>query len=266
MLGRSVPITTARRNILDLMYWSKKVPTVPVQRDITISDVIAARAACAERPRWTAIFTKAYALVCDDFPMLRRAYVKFPRSRYYEFAASSASIITERDFGGEYSTISYLIREPEKMPLLQISKRLSTAEAARVEDVSDFRRILRTARMPLPARRIMWWLGLNVPRQRWRFFGTYGVSVYSALRAESLHPLSPLTSTLNYGIFRDDGTVTVRIVYDHRVVDGAVVARVLGRLEEVMNGPIVDELRSMPQAATLRPEAPSPSASRQRRA
>jgi hypothetical protein len=266
MLGRSVPITTARRNILDLMYWSKKVPTVPVQRDIGIADVIAARAACADRPRWTAIFTKAYALVCDEFPMLRRAYVKFPRPRYYEFAASSASIVTERDFGGEYSTISYLIRDPAKLPLLQISNRLSAAEAARIEDVSDFRRILRTARMPLPLRRAMWWIGLNVPRQRWRFFGTYGVSVYSALNAESLHPLSPLTSTLNYGIFRDDGIVTVRIIYDHRVVDGAVVARALGRLDEVLNGPILDELKSLAQAVTSHPEAPSPSASRRRRA
>ena len=105
-----------------------------------------------------------------------------------------------------------------------------------------------------------------VPRQRWRFFGTYGVSVYSALNAESLHPLSPLTSTLNYGTFRDDGTVTVRIIYDHRVVDGAVVARVLGRLEEVLNGPIVAELKALAQTAISHPEAPSPSASRRRRA
>ena len=266
MLGRNVPITTARRNILDLLYWSKKVPTVPVQRDINIAAVIAARVSCAERPRWTALFAKAYAIVSNDFPMLRRAYVRFPWPRYYEFAAPSASIITERDFDGEFATISYLIRDPAKMPLSQISNKLTAVEAARIEDVSDFRRILRVARLPLPLRRLMWWLGLNVPRQRWRVFGTYGVSVYSALRAESLHPLSPLTSTLNYGIFRDDGTVTVRIIYDHRVVDGAVVARILGRLEEVMNGPILDELKAMEQRPTLRPAAPSPSAFQQRRA
>jgi pyruvate/2-oxoglutarate dehydrogenase complex dihydrolipoamide acyltransferase (E2) component len=37
----------------------------------------------------------------------------------------------------------------------------------------------------------------------------------------------------------------VRVVYDHRVMDGAVVARALGRMEEVLTGPIVDELRAL---------------------
>jgi pyruvate/2-oxoglutarate dehydrogenase complex dihydrolipoamide acyltransferase (E2) component len=54
-----------------------------------------------------------------------------------------------------------------------------------------------------------------------------------------------LTTTLNYGVIEPDGTVCVRIIYDHRVFDGAVVARALVRLEEVLNGPLLDELRGM---------------------
>ncbi|MBP3954110.1 hypothetical protein J8F10_02210 [Gemmata sp. G18] len=74
--------------------------------------------------------------------------------------------------------------------------------------------------------------------------GTFGVSVYSALGAESLHPLSPLTATLNYGVIGPDGRVPVRIVYDHRALDGGTVARTLARLEEVLNGDIYRELAS----------------------
>ena len=55
--------------------------------------------------------------------------------------------------------------------------------------------------------------------------GTFGVSVYSALGAESLHPLTPLTTALNYGVIQENGDVTVRVIYDHRVMDGATVAR-----------------------------------------
>jgi pyruvate/2-oxoglutarate dehydrogenase complex dihydrolipoamide acyltransferase (E2) component len=39
--------------------------------------------------------------------------------------------------------------------------------------------------------------------------------------------------------------VNVRIIYDHRVMDGADVARALIRLEEVLNGEIVDELKRL---------------------
>ena len=44
------------------------------------------------------------------------------------------------------------------------------------------------------------------------------------------------------------GTVDVRIIYDHRVMDGATVARVLGKLEEILNGPLLDELNAMAKA------------------
>ena len=97
---------------------------------------------------------------------------------------------------------------------------------------------------------VLVWLGLNIGRQRANYFGTFWVSAYSALGAESLHPLSPLTSTLNYGVFAADGSVDVRLVYDHRVTDGATVARALARLEEVLNTSLRQELLSgLPSAA-----------------
>jgi hypothetical protein len=54
-----------------------------------------------------------------------------------------------------------------------------------------------------------------------------------------------LTTTLTYGpIDPATGRVTVKIIYDHRVLDGAYVARRLRDIEEVLNGAILAELRS----------------------
>src|SRR5207237_261412 len=85
------------------------------------------------------------------------------------------------------------------------------------------------AYVPLP--RMLMCAGLDLPRSRPNQFGTFGLTVYSSLGAESLHPVSPLTTTLTYGVIRPDGSADVRIVYDHRVLDGAAVARALARLE-----------------------------------
>jgi hypothetical protein len=74
--------------------------------------------------------------------------------------------------------------------------------------------------------------------------------VYSALGAESLHPLSPLTTTLNYGVIGPDGRVAVRIVYDHRAMDGATVARALGMLADVLNSEIPRELAALTGAGS----------------
>jgi pyruvate/2-oxoglutarate dehydrogenase complex dihydrolipoamide acyltransferase (E2) component len=68
------------------------------------------------------------------------------------------------------------------------------------------------------------------------------LSVYSALGAESLRPLAPCTVVLNYGVIAPDGSVNVRFNYDHRVMDGATVARALQSFERILTRTIVDEL------------------------
>ena len=60
--------------VVDLLHFARSIPTVPVQRRMQLAPLIAARAARADKPRWTAIFAKAYALVAAEYPVLRRAY------------------------------------------------------------------------------------------------------------------------------------------------------------------------------------------------
>ena len=48
-----------------------------------------------------------------------------------------------------------------------------------------------------------------------------------------------------YGVLTADHTLPVRVHFDHRVMDGAPVARALAELEDVLNTAIVSELRQM---------------------
>lgn len=244
MRGKFISLSLPRRTVIDLLHFAASIPSVPVQRQMSLQPVVRARAACDDRPRWTAIFAKAYALVAKEFPELRRAYIKLPWPTLYEYPLSNASIIIERDYEGEPSLFSILIKDPATQSLRDIGRILHHASTTPVDAIKDFRRSMRFAALPRPLRRLLWWIALNFGRQRSNFFGTFAVSVYSALNAESLHPLTPLTTTLNYGVIDSEGKVTVRIIYDHRVVNGATVARALARLEEILNTSLVDEIRS----------------------
>ena len=121
-----------------------------------------------------------------------------------------------------------------------------------LEKVGFYRMALRFSQAPTPIRRLLWWGTLNISgHKRCKRFGTFGLSSYGSLGAEQIHPISPLTTTLTYGpIDPATGRVVVKLIYDHRVLDGAYIARRLRDIEEVMNGPILDELR--------RPTAPEP--------
>ena len=243
MRGRSIPLSPVRKLVVDLTLLH--VPSVPVQRVMNVAPLIAARAAAKGRPAWSVIFAKAYALVAEEIPILKRAYVKFPTPRLYEYPQSTLSMVVEREYQGEMVVLTTLIRDPAHKPLAALSETVRHAKTVPVEEVRSFKRMLELARWPTPIRRAIWWLGLNIGRQRGNYFGSYGISVYSGLGSESLHPISPLTGVLNYGVIAADGSVAVRIMYDHRVLDGAMVARVLARIEEKLAGPILDELRSL---------------------
>jgi hypothetical protein len=241
--GRRLPLSLPRRLIGDLMYFAQKVPSVPVQRRMNIARLAATRDQAVPRPGWCALFTSAYAQVAQKWPQLRRAYLSFPWPHLYEHPVSIASIAVERRVGDEDAVLFAQIREPEHHTPEQLDSFLKDCKEWPVESIGTFRRALRVSRLPRFVRRFLWWLGLNSSGyKRARNLGTFAVSVYSGLGAEGLHPLSPLTTVLNYGVIAEDGSVDVRVIYDHRVLDGATVARALEDLEAVLNHELPDML------------------------
>src|SRR5439155_11169184 len=122
MRGRSIRLSPMRRFIGDLLRAAAAVPTVPVQRRMQLAEVAVARAANAVRPSWSAIFTKAYAKVAAAMPELRRAYVKLPWPRLYEYPSSVASIAVEREYQGEQIVFFGRVKEPDRNSLAELSR------------------------------------------------------------------------------------------------------------------------------------------------
>jgi hypothetical protein len=242
--GFYLPLSLPRRLISDLLYFANRVPSVPVERQVNVADLIAVRERATPKPSWCAIFTKAWGLACAVHPQLRRAYLSAPYPRLYQHPISVASIAVERPYGNEQAVFFTHISKPETIALTEIDLRIKWFKDRPLGSASAVRRQLLIARFPWPLRRLLWWLGLNCNgRFRARLMGTFGVSVYSGLGASSLHPMCIVTSTLTYGVIGPDGHVPVRVSYDHRALDGADVARALATLERFLNNEILTELR-----------------------
>ncbi|ACP25354.1 hypothetical protein NGR_c15880 [Sinorhizobium fredii NGR234] len=251
MRGRALKLSGPRRLVGDLMRFSIRVPRVTVQRQMHLGPLLQARMSQQSRPSWTVLFLKGYALLSLETPELRQAYVKLPRPQLYEYPESIASVAHERELGGERAVLLSLIKAPERRSIAELAALIEAARTRPVMEVKEFRRALKIARLPAPIRWLLMWLGLNLGRPRGRHFGTFQLSVYSGLGAESLNPLTPLTTIFNYGPIDDQGTVTVRIHYDHRVMDGANVARALERFERILNGEIAAEVSGQTETVAV---------------
>lgn len=255
--GVEFPLSVPRRLISDLLHYSRRVPSIPLSRVVDVSALAGARRAHPARPSWSVIFMKAYAQVATEHSPLRRALLDLPfRQRIYEHPQTNCSLAIEREYEGEAGVFFGMFRAPEGQTLGELQRSLLEFKNLPLEEIGFFRRMIRVSRCPTPVRRFLWTISLHVSgRARAKRFGTFGVTTLGGTGVEQVHPLSPLTTTLTFGPIDAWGKVTVKIIYDHRVLDGAYVARRLVDLEETLNGAILEELRRGEPCATL-PLAP----------
>src|SRR5918993_3975493 len=140
MRGRAVPLSAPRRLVGDLMRFSIRVPRVTVQRRMSLAPLVEARAMLNSRPSWTAIFVKGYALLADETPEFRRAYVKFPWPQLYECPDSVAAVTHERDHDGEKAVLISRIKGPRARGIGEISGLIRDVQTRPVLEVPEFRR------------------------------------------------------------------------------------------------------------------------------
>jgi hypothetical protein len=248
--GRCLPLSLPRRLMADLLYFSRQAPLIPMERCMHLGKLVAARLRLRPRPAWCAIFTKAYACVAARRPELRRAYLSCPWPHLYEHPHNVAAVAVERRLGDEDVIVFANLSRPEALTLPQLDDWLHQCKEGPIEAVHSYQRALWITRLPRPLRRLLWWLGMQWwGKERARAVGTFGVSVTAGQGAGQLALLSPCTTTLHYGLFDAAGALPVRLTFDHRVLDGAAVARGLVELEEVLRDAILAELHSLARMA-----------------
>jgi len=230
--------------IADVAVVARELPLFPVDRLLNLGSVAEARAAAAPRIGWAAVFLKAYGLVAREMPVLRTWFVRglFPR-----LATSSASVATlavNRGAGDDERLCFARLKEPDALPLPEIQAFVDACGVRPVEEM--FKRQLELEMMPGPIRRtiLRWNMNSTSPKRPARI-GTFSLSTLAGRQAfNRFHP-TLCTTSLAYGPLEADGRCQVTLIADHRVVDGAAVARALEQLEETLGTTVAAELRSL---------------------
>jgi hypothetical protein len=243
---RKRALSLGRRMLCDYLHFSQGSHGAAAERLMRLADVVAVRREASPRPSWGAIMTKAFALAAHNHPQMRQAYFRFPWGHIGEYESQIASVIVDRQVGDENVIFLAPLIRPETQTLRALDAHLRRYGEEPVETFRAFREAMLCARMPKVVRRFLWWLALNVlPSRRARHFGTFGVTTMSPFGAKTLEVPSIWSAFLHYGVIAESGETPVGLVFDHRVMDGAVVGYTLMEMEQAMHHDIVAELRTM---------------------
>lgn len=241
-------IPPRRRLVLDFLHFAREVPLFPLERKFRLDDLVELREHARPKISWVALFMKAYGLLAADWPQLRQTFVRWPWPHLYEHPHSVAMVAVSRtgEPANNQDERLFFARftRPENQRLVDLQDKLEQYKREPVGSI--FRRQVRLSHAPTPVRRAAWWWNLNVsPAARAHRAGTFGLSTVAGLGSVNRFYPSVLTSNLTYGPVDEQGHVLVTLLGDHRVIDGAPLARAMRQLESVLHGPIARELAEL---------------------
>lgn len=231
--GHSFLIPANRRLTWDLLWFNRSVPQCAHDRVTDLSRLAEARSACPVRISWPALFLKAYGLVAQEYPELRQTWYRWPLAHIYQHPHSVGILTMQREHCGQPWLFWARISEPEKMTLPEIQQKIDHYK--NTEPKKIFRREIQLASLPVVFRRVIWGWNICFARsKRAKRLGTFFLSTLSGMGAEIQVPPAIQTGCLTYGPLNHQGRMRITLAYDHRVMDGALVATILHQLETIL--------------------------------
>lgn len=249
MILRSLrPLPASRSLVRDILHYDRQTPSYAHSRRFDLAEVEHLRAGAAQRISWSMLFVKAYGILSAETPLLRQVYLSWPWAHVYEHPQTIATVAISRMHEGEPRLFWARLREVEHRSLADLQRDLVRHQEEPAERY--FSRQLRMSRLPTPLRRLGWWLTFNLSGyKRATRLGTFALTTLAGQGVTIDRPPSIHTSTLTYGPLDEAGRAQVTITYDHRLMDGLAVAGCLVRLEQILRGPIAQELADLARPA-----------------
>jgi len=230
--------------VADVALLARGIPLFPVDRWCHLAELAAARSSCSYRIGWAAIFLKAYGKVVRQTPALRSWFLPGLRPRLATTNQNVATVAVNRSEDGSERLCWGRLDRPEELPLLAIQQFIDDCGHKPIEDM--FKRQLELEMLPGWLRRlVLRWNHRSRSTKRAARLGTYSLSTLAGLGGSNRFHPTLCTTSLSYQPLEPDGRCLVTLIADHRVVDGALVARSLAQLETILQHDLVSELHSL---------------------
>jgi hypothetical protein len=255
-MGTRIKLSNGRRLVDDVINMASKMPTAGMSGDFDVKLASKFRRISKPRISWNVLYMKAYACVSAEFAELRRSYVKFPWPHIYEHQYNVCMMTISREYQGEERLFFARFNRPDEQSLVELQKQYDIYRRSPVEEIKQFRHQMNFAKLPTFVRRFGWWCLYNVwPEKRASHMGTFGMSFSGYKGAYGSKHLGPNTTTIGVDPFPRKGVAKTLLTFDHRIIDGTPVTKVLQRLHHILNTSIRVELA---QLAGVDPETAEP--------
>lgn len=243
MSTRSLP--RQRRQTLVFLDDSRATAHVHLATEVDVSTVRIDREqrSAAGRPvSYVSYVVKAAGEIVADYPEARSVLRRGLQPSLTSSDLITAKVLYDKTVDGQRCVLSGIVPADPGLSLDEVQQHIADYRDDPAKPDGRFGDILRLQRLPVPLISVLYRLMMADPARRLRRQGTFSVTSVGHQPVRSILPL--ITGTLGFGLGRvvDSPVVrservaaaplmTVTLTFDHRVIDGALAAEILGRLK-----------------------------------
>ncbi|GGY05461.1 2-oxo acid dehydrogenase subunit E2 [Streptomyces hiroshimensis] len=253
--GAAVHTVRRRRHTLYFLEWAAAQRPVHLDTDVDMTRIQEHRAAA--RAAGTRYSVVGYVLHAAG-----RALARHPEAnaalapgwpsplrppRIARFGTVTAKLALDRRVDGERTVLSALVPGLETATLGEIQQHIDRYRGEQAAGLDEFKGVRRLGRLPVPLGRAAFAAALHAPRRRAAVLGTVSVSSLGHGSVDGFHSAGGTAVTLCLGRITDRAVVRegrivpapvmrLGLTFDHRVIDGATAADVLGDLRHTLEG------------------------------
>ncbi|WP_230987262.1 2-oxo acid dehydrogenase subunit E2 [Allorhizobium terrae] len=155
----------------------------------------------------------------------------------------TAKVLFDKHIGHTRCVVSGTVNDPDLASLREIQASVDLHKAASVGPSGPFAALSKLHRLPLPLMRLAYNLVLGKPLKRAALQGNFSVTSVGQEEVSAILPMIAGTIGLGVGRITEkpvvvDGQIVVRpqftlsLTFDHRVLDGALAAEILGSIKK----------------------------------
>ncbi len=232
-----------RRHTLLFLEQSCDYRPVAIDCEIVMDQIVTHRQANNKSLSYLAYFIQAVSHVVSHYPEANSLLTGRYFPRLLPLGEINAKFTLDKEMDGQRLVVSAVIEHADHLSLQAIQQRIDYFKGQNVADCPEFAPIRKLHQLPFILSRVLFRRAMQNPRIKSRVQGAFTITSLGGRAVNRFIPLPGSTLTLGVGdiaqhpIVREGQltvawTTTLSLVFDHRVIDGAMAAEILSAVKQ----------------------------------
>lgn len=239
-----------RQHTLLFLEHSHAYRPVIIDTEVEMTQVVQHRRQSGGHFSYLAYFIQAMSLVVAQYPEANTLFIGNFFPHLVPLDTVNAKFTLDKTVAGQRIVASAVIERADGLSLEAIQRRIDAIKAQEIAEGEEFAPIRKIHSLPLLLARLLFRYAMWRPAIKSRVQGTFTITSLGGRAVTRFVPLPGTTLTLGVGDVTErplvkNGQLTVAhvttltLVFDHRVLDGAISAEILAKIKEKLESAVV---------------------------